>query len=387
MTKLPAGCRCSRLSVYPKNWLTDPSSVTRDWYIKYRFYDPRHTHHKQVVLKEGINGHTDHTARVRYTQQLLRDTLQQLKEGFNPYPYHSTTTSELSLAPALQLALREVEVSAHTREDMTSVLKYFLQAALRLGMTDMMLSSVRSKHVKLILKECYRRKTFTDNTHNHYRKYIRILFNYLYKHLELIDQNPADNVAIKQTEPTIPTLLDAEQRKQIKSMLRQKKYANFRRFLQIFFASGTRRCELMLVQKEHVNLPAQIFSVKVRKGNKTRVVEKVITDAVLPLWKQLIKEARAGQYLFSVGLKPGKKPIRPEQSTRRWRRHIKDKLGIEINMYHLKHLFSDLVAQKLGLRAAAAHNSHTTTAVTEKHYAVGEKLRRQKTMKRVRIQF
>ena len=72
-----------------------------------------------------------------------------------------------------------------------------------------------------------------------------------------------------------------------------------------------------------------------------------------------------------------------EQITRRWKRHIKDKLGIEADFYSLKHLNTDETAALLDLGDAAAHNSHTSTVITLKHYAFGEKARQQERIKKV----
>lgn len=54
MIKLPNYCSCSELSVFPKNWKSKNARITINWYIKYRYYDPRLVQPRQVVLK-GMN--------------------------------------------------------------------------------------------------------------------------------------------------------------------------------------------------------------------------------------------------------------------------------------------------------------------------------------------
>ena len=51
MQKLSVECYCSDLKVYLKNWLAPKASTKRDWYIFYRFYDPKFKGNPQY--KEG----------------------------------------------------------------------------------------------------------------------------------------------------------------------------------------------------------------------------------------------------------------------------------------------------------------------------------------------
>jgi len=94
-------------------------------------------------------------------------------------------------------------------------------------------------------------------------------------------------------------------------------------------------------------------------------------------------------YVFGLGLKPSKRetPIRSDQITKRWNRLVKNKLGIEADFYSLKHLNTDETAALLGLEAAALQNSHTSTIITFKHYALGEKGRQLERLKKVGNKF
>jgi len=70
-----------------------------------------------------------------------------------------------------------------------------------------------------------------------------------------------------------------------------------------------------------------------------------------------MKNNKKEDYIFSKYLETGKTSNRPEQITRRWKRHVKDKLGIEADFYSLKHLNTDETAALLDLGDAAAHES------------------------------
>ena len=97
----------------------------------------------------------------------------------------------------------------------------------------------------------------------------------------------------------------------------------------------------MGVQKEHVDLQGQRFRVLVKKGKgKWEWMWKTITRSALPLWEEIMKEAAAGDYLFSNDLRPGRSRISARQLTIRWRRHVKGKLGINKDFYDFKHSFT-----------------------------------------------
>jgi phage FluMu gp28-like protein len=49
MINLPNGCKCSKLSVNPKNWQTKQAKINIKWYIMYRFYDPKHEKPKLCI--------------------------------------------------------------------------------------------------------------------------------------------------------------------------------------------------------------------------------------------------------------------------------------------------------------------------------------------------
>lgn len=183
------------------------------------------------------------------------------------------------------------------------------------------------------------------------------------------------------------TLTDSE-RIDVQKLLIGSFYT-FWHFIQIFFHSGARRKELLLVKKCDVDLNNQRFKVTIRKGGDYKQVWKPIKDIVLPLWKSLIYSASIDDYLFAEGLKPGSAPIRPEQVTRRWKRHVKDKLEITADLYSLRHLnlteMMDLLSDSSDILRAQEivieSSSHTTTKMLDSVYDVRSQIRKDKRLK------
>ncbi|MBN8699585.1 MAG: hypothetical protein J0L54_08220 [Chitinophagales bacterium] len=85
MVTLPNGCICSTLSVYPKNWQAKNAKTTLDWYITYRFYDPRYPKPKLVMVK-GMNQFKTLPERQAATKKSLAEELDKLVRGeLNPF--------------------------------------------------------------------------------------------------------------------------------------------------------------------------------------------------------------------------------------------------------------------------------------------------------------
>ncbi len=292
--------------------------------------------------------------------------LEPVKEKAVPTPQQDTFIS------ALQTAFSSLKISPKTRLEIKSTLKYVQQAAQQLGLAELPITGISRKHIKAILDTLSQQRKWQARSWNAYRAYLMMLFEELLQ-LELVEHNPARQIK-RMTEPIkMRETLTDEKRAEVREFL-AKHYPDFYRFVQIFFHSGARRTELLNLKVADVDLPRKYYKVTVTKGPRSKEVIRVIKDIALPFWQEQLHKANSG-YVFSVGLLPGPKKIREEQLTRRWRRLVKDKLGITADLYSLKHLNTDEIAAALGIEDAAAHNSHTSSKITLKHYSKGEQAR------------
>lgn len=157
----------------------------------------------------------------------------------------------------------------------------------------------------------------------------------------------------------------------------------FARFIGIFFHSGARVAELMRLQIQDIDLPNQRYKVKIEKGRQNKWVWKTIKTIAVPLWEEAIGDAPGEYYLFSKNLVPGSTAIRQDQINRRWRKYVKQGLGLDVELYTLKHMNSTYIAEKLGDEAAAKMNSHTTTGMVINVYDINRMSRMHEFLKDV----
>lgn len=400
MIKLPNSCYCSNLTVFPSNWEKPGASIEMDWRIQYYFHDPAFKDDKKfkygkLCVVKGMNKFKTLGERREAVKQLMAYELSILKEeAYNPItktriaPLQSAQeiNEQTGLIKALEYALANMKVEKHTREDACSVLRYVTKAAIQLQLNDMPVSEVKRKNIRQIMDQCATiKEKWSANTFNYYRAYLSLLFKDLVE-LEAIEHNPVKDIAKQKTVKKMRQVLRPIDRVLIRIHL-TRKAPEFYRFIEIFFHGGGRIGEMLRLRGSDVNLKTQKYRCLIKKGKNFREVERTIKNAAMPYWKEALKDCGKDQVIFSVGLHPGETVIRSEQITRRWKLHVKKDLKVLADFYALKHLNTDETAALLSINDAAAHNSHMNTAITLKHYAVGEKERQHERLKKLENKF
>lgn len=402
MIHLPNGCYCSEIKIHPTNWKKGGKNLlNEEWYAYYRFYDPNYKDDPKLkkgklVIQRGLKKFADLEERREAASILLEEILQTLKvQGYNPITSRCQTTvtnknyiinPDTPMVQALTECVGRLNVQERMKIDFRSVLKYFSLAAQEVQLAHLPIKEVRRMNIVAILDRCgIIKTTWSANTYNYYVAHLRILFKELVE-IEAIASNPLIEISKKKKTVQLRSILTPEQCMSIDAFAKEFDY-KFWRLIHIFFHSGSRTTEIVQVQGKHVNLITQSVKYLVKKGRQYTWVERPIKDIALPLWEEALTHCGADDYVFSKGLNPSPEPIRPEQLTRRWKRHIKDKLNIDCDWYSLKHLNTDQIAEQEGIRTASQMNSHTTTATTLKHYAVGEKNRGKERLKKMNNEF
>src|SRR5690606_32428530 len=141
----------------------------------------------------------------------------------------------------------------------------------------------------------------------------------------------------------------------IKSYLKTNNYG-FYRYLEVFFHSGSRSTEMFSLKKQDVDLVNQRFKVLVKKGRYYEEQWRAINKNALAYWKELYNGAASDDYIFSYNFCPGETKIAARQVSDKWRKYIKNRLGIDKNFYLLKHLHTTKVITMYDRELAAGIN-------------------------------
>lgn len=151
---------------------------------------------------------------------------------------------DTSFITALWLAVSRVECVPATINDIGAIIRGTEKAAKILQFTDLKISEVSKRHIRLIFDTCQKiNPNFSNNRFNRYRGTLRRLFKPLVN-LDVIESNP---IAIGEFErkkiiKPFHDILTNEQRRIVHDYLYKTDY-NFLRFVHIFFHSGARITE------------------------------------------------------------------------------------------------------------------------------------------------
>lgn len=388
LLQLPAGCYVEEFKISPAD-----RSMDKDWFVYYTFIDPEFPNGFRRQIR-GMNRFKTLKGREEAAKVAIDEEIEILMEGFNPFKgkiivaVNADVTPDTPFIQALQICFKKIKGVKGTLVDIQSVIKGTAEAAEKLGIDRMPIKSVSRKYFKMIFEQCkIDNPRFSDNRQNVYRKWLKKLYDELIE-MEAVETNPLVFIRKEKIVKKKRVMPTDEQRTLISNYLR-KNFYNFWRAVQIFFASGSRETELMKVKMGDIDLQHQQCKYLVLKGKQAIEVMRPISDAVLYLWEELVSESSdKEEHLLSYELKPGIKISSTEALSKRWRRHVKEELGIDVDLYALKYLNTTEIMDKLDQEYNPAKEvqkltAHTTEAMIVKIYDTKNKQRKDDKIKKV----
>ncbi len=377
---LSNGCSFSPPIVSPANWQSKKANTDVPWSIRYRFYDPIVCPEGRQFAVKDMNRFKLLEDRRAAAQELIRLLNTRLSEDeWNPITNHEKE-NELNFEvdpttpvnEALQYAYDHKICAPKTRAQLRQVLKHAQLAIRELRYDRMAIQDIRRRHMRFVLDRIGKKRGGWGATaFNNFRAGLKMLFSEL-EEIEATEVDPISKIRKMQILHKIRKTLTLEERKEVVAFLRER-YTNFHRFVQIFYHSGSRISELLRLKTEDVDLSNQRFKVALIKGRRRLEVWKTIKDLALPYWQTI--ELKPGQFVFSKKLEPGPISINSIQVTQRWRLLVKHKLGIEADLYSLKHSHTTEVVSLLSSKEAAIHNGHADETMVAKVYDIQHKER------------
>ena len=407
MTQTFNGCSHTEPWASPNDWRTTTakSSLKKTWYVQCFFHDPafKEKYPKGFPYRTKVNKGTTLEARKAHAAFVLENMVKLLDvDGFNPItkifmapaptPELPTYNKETSLYTALDLACKIVDCEKPTKVDLLSVVKHFKIAGDELGFGKLKVNDFLNLHAIQVLERVKTRKTkfaplapLSPKRHNRYIVNLTWLFNILKKN-KMVDSNPFEGMSAKPVRVEKRTTMTMLERKKVDLFLKDK-FPNFWLFTMCFYHSAGREVELLSLKVEDVDLEKLTYTTLIKKGGRAKWVERPIKKISVPFWEKAMINAQKGDYIFSEGLKPGKQCIRRDQITRRWKVHVKDKLGIEADFYAMKHSNLTEISARQGAKAAAKAAGHTNERMVNKHYDVELEQREMDIVRNMRNHF
>ncbi|SEW21918.1 Site-specific recombinase XerD [Chitinophaga sp. YR573] len=306
-------------------------------------------------------------------------------------------TPDLPFIDALWKAYRKIKGVPGHLSSVRGAIRAMNRAAFLLEYLQTPISRITPQHITLSFEVIAKiNPKFSPKSRNKYRSFLLSLFKELAL-ARVVKSNFILEIPILPEDEPLPRVLEEEEIITIDEYLKAN-YYHFWRYVIVFYASGSRETELALVKVGNVDIKKRQFTVWVLKGKIHREVIKPIPIHTLHIWKEILSDCqeyatkcgvpeKTGEvFIFSKFMKPQFYSIRPDQFGRRWKKYVKKELGIDKDMYKLKHLYSDRIAKTLSLQHAKEQNSHEYDSTTE-IYAFNEEERRREDLKNVVVPF
>src|SRR5690606_30217610 len=250
-----------------------------------------------------------------------------------------------------------------------------------LAIEHLYINEISRYHIKLIMENAQETNSWSNKAYNKYLGYFKSILSELIE-WDLIQFNPAHGIRSKKVSESFANIppTDIEQNK-IKEYLTKIDY-NFFRYIATIYHTGIRPGEILNIKVANVLLDKNIIYIPAEST-------KTLKDRIVPInlhLKRLFLEMEiehhpAEFYLFGAfeynhkhrskkGLDfiPAPNKIKTDTATKRWKKLIKDDLGIQKNMYSEKHKGADdKILAGIDLDSLRELYGHRSKLMTEKY--------------------
>lgn len=358
----------SEIKISPKNWEKNlKSNLKKEWYGYYFFYSPQFPNGKMIKFK-GMNRCNTLEEKQQLTRYLIQQELNFLNAGYNPitkeYENSDNFISERTpFIQALEIAKTKIKVSEATISDIEYSMKHIKAVASKTGISILGIGEVRKRDIRQLL-DAILEKGSSNYRYNKIKTILGILYNY-FVDLEIFEYNYMYFIKKLPHTPKIRKIL----RKNDKEKFEELKNSNYElyRFCKMFYYSGCRISEFRTLKISNINFRKQEFIIFEKKGKRYHEVIKPININVAHLWREILNEANSeSDFLFGNKLKPDTEVITKEALGKRYKLWVKKKLGIDVDLYALRHTYLNDITTIYGISKAkdiAGHTSERTTRI------------------------
>jgi len=331
-----------RKSVYTKPKLVKASS---GWYVYFRY------NNKLKRYKLGLNYIKNLNEREREGNALARVLLEKLQKGWNPLD-KTEASLEIYFVDAIHFALekKKENIAPKTYLGYKGSMKFIIKAIDDLMIRYLDITEVKRSHVRSVMERVKKNRKWSNKSYNKNLNYLKAVLSELLD-WDIIETNPAHkikNLPTEESRANIPAT--PEQHKIIKEHL-ESKFPNFFKFVLTIYHVGIRPKEILDIKLHMVNLVKKeiILPPEITKTNKERIVP--INNHLLEHFMEMeIETYPSSFYLFGsyrpkgagnrgkyIDFIPGHTKIKRDTATKRWHKIVKKGLGIDVNLYSLKH--------------------------------------------------
>ncbi len=317
------------------------------WYVYFRY----NGHLKRY--KFGLNYLKNLSEREAEANALVKTLCKKLKNGWNPLiPDAHQYGSDLRIVDALNFALEKKKdnLASKSYSGYKGTVAFAAKAIDCLGLSYLEISETKRIHIRSIMDRMKKDRKWSNKAYNKHLNHLKAVLTELI-HWDIIEVNPAHKIKnLPVEESTFNTPATPEQHKIIKDHLENNHY-NFFVFVITIFHTGIRPWEILQIKIADIDFKRSeiVLPSYITKTNKERIVP-INNHLMHHLINIGAHDVPEDYQLFGSFRVSGKGNVGPKQdfipgptrlsrdcATKRWKKLVKDGLGIDVNLYSNKH--------------------------------------------------
>lgn len=373
--------------------------LKKTWYVFFRYNG------KLIKATKGINRIKEYKHRLRAGEALAKAIHERLREGWNPLvPDLQNIEGEgLTFYQALEYAIdkKTTRIGAKTLSGYKCTVGFCKKAVQELNLNYLLISETKRVHIKSIMETMQKQRSWSNAAYNKNLGHLQAVLSELIQ-WDIIPFNPAHNIRpmpVLDSRANIPPTPDEHLK--IKACLEQN-HPDFYIFILMIFHTGIRPVEITKITINMIDSVTRtiVLPAGITKTKKERIVP--LDNHIWPLIERLIVNVPGDYFLFGSyrvaargnniiqGKKygnpknftkdfiPGPTRLSRDTATKRWEKIVKIGLGINVNMYAMKHFGADMkILAGIEISALSELYGHTSKLMTEKYARAVKQVYRQ----------
>lgn len=342
-----------------------PADLSEKWYV--------YVYSEGKIVKKiyrGLAKETNYTDRMVRAELLKAITEKELKEGWKPsrkslpQPYQENLTVLEAYEKAWGI-IESSKLELKTKRDYRTHRNFFIEAVSKLKWEDALFSELDAFHFTTIIERMAKTRGGSNSFYNKHLAICKSYSKYLKKHF-IIKENKVLGIPEKEYKSTEKKLLTPKEQTTIIIHFKEVCPA-FNVYLKTLYHLAIRPKELRLLTCSMIKQNGEIWYFElpeeITKNDKKGVI--LIPDDLKKDLKQY-NLSNPDYFLFGKNFTPSPIQQAVNRANKLWKQEVKDKLGIQSDMYWLKSKSSnDKMRNGMSLEAVRIANRHSDKEITK----------------------
>lgn len=305
------------------------------WNVEYYIYDPVLSRmiRKRFRLNDLYRKCSSQKEFREKANRVLQDITEKLIHGWSPIGETQSNRYYVPIFDCLERFMSEKQkelrpASLRTYAGIINILRSWLYE-------DCNCIDFGREKAILFMDYCYNERSVSARTYNSYLKQMRVIFSWMQQNM-YIKENPFVNIKKKREEPKKRDIISDIDKAKIKEWC-MSNCPEYLIVIELIYYSLIRPTECSRLQVKHLRLKDHCICLppSITKNHKERIA--VLTTDMCVSIAKLIDGCKSDDYLFGVGFRPAKQPIRTKQYILKWER-LRDELNLpkEYQLYSLR---------------------------------------------------